>query len=639
MIMKTFLILVLSILTGLNVMAQCSSPAGDFDGDGIPDAIDLDDDNDGIPDLIENGRGAIAWTASNLTNFRTTPFSAPLGCGTSIGFECNPANSQLTGFTTTTSTINSYYTNILRTDINNATATLPGGVMVFSTYQPNNTALGNITLQLTPGSLYEFNIYIGDPEFTSSRITVYDASNQPIGTDDWCTATYLRTGVSPSTNLPAATKNPYDIFCPAGAGGQDYDAYRIRLGENTLLLATRIVIELTRYTGSNSASDGVFFFVSGTCRPDTDMDGHPNDKDNDSDDDGCPDALEGTGTFTYADIDGNGRLTALVDASGVPVIAGIPQNGGTSYNSSLFDAQSACERPVSYPVNLFAPAGVPALLTLDSSPLQGSDAIDQPMQGSWTGRSLRIVSLPVNHFLLQYNANPVNAGQIISNYTPNLLTIEPTSATPPGTTSTFFNYEVIDIAGQASTLPERYTITWSSPVLPIKIQSFRLENLKDCKVNLTWLVEEDQVISYEIQQSASGSDFTTIYQIPARNLPGTQQYSYLHSLEPEYTKFRLRITDIDGKIIYSQILNTTNSDCNSSKTKFYPNPATHSFTVTGLTTNDQISVYNTEGRLMLLQRVNNGNQFTIDISKFSKGLYYLQVNGQRERYSGTFIKQ
>ncbi|MBP7557136.1 MAG: hypothetical protein KA821_12755, partial [Chitinophagaceae bacterium] len=420
--MKKILLSMLALMTGLIVIAQCTYPAGDFDGDGIPDALDLDDDNDGIPDLAENGRGAISWTASNVNNFRTTSFSAALGCGTSIGFQCNPANTQLTGFTTASATINSYYTNILRADINNPTATIPAGVMSFSTYQPNNTALGNISMQITPGSLYELNIYLGDPEFTSFRVMAYDYLNQPISTDDWCTTTYLRTGVSPSTNLPSPTRNPYDIYCPAGPGGQDYDAYRIRLGETSLLQTSRIVIELRRYTGGTTSSDGIFFFVSGTCRPDTDTDGHPNDKDNDSDDDGCPDALEGNGSFTYADTDINGRLTATVDANGVPVISGVPQEGGTAYNISLFDAQSACERPVSYPVNVFAPAGAPALLNLGSNPLQGSDGTDQPAAGSWAGRSLRIVSLPANQFVLRYNGTSVSTGQTITNYTPNLLT-------------------------------------------------------------------------------------------------------------------------------------------------------------------------------------------------------------------------
>ncbi|PZR27740.1 MAG: hypothetical protein DI535_09145 [Citrobacter freundii] len=46
--MKNLPLLIGFQLFSAAVFAQCALPAGDFDGDGIPDAIDLDDDNDGF---------------------------------------------------------------------------------------------------------------------------------------------------------------------------------------------------------------------------------------------------------------------------------------------------------------------------------------------------------------------------------------------------------------------------------------------------------------------------------------------------------------------------------------------------------------------------------------------------------------
>ncbi|MDY7395986.1 gliding motility-associated C-terminal domain-containing protein [Aureibaculum sp. 2210JD6-5] len=66
----------------------------------------------------------------------------------------------------------------------------------------------------------------------------------------------------------------------------------------------------------DSDNDGILDSVEGNV--DSDLDGTPDFLDNDSDNDGCPDALEGAGTFTFADVDANGRLTAAVDADGVP---------------------------------------------------------------------------------------------------------------------------------------------------------------------------------------------------------------------------------------------------------------------------------------------------------------------------------
>ncbi|HDZ04246.1 Ig-like domain-containing protein, partial [Maribacter sp.] len=64
---------------------------------------------------------------------------------------------------------------------------------------------------------------------------------------------------------------------------------------------------------------------------DTDSDGITDDLDNDSDSDGCPDALEGNGTYTFTDIDGSGALTATPNANGLP---GTAQGIGTSKDSS-----------------------------------------------------------------------------------------------------------------------------------------------------------------------------------------------------------------------------------------------------------------------------------------------------------------
>ncbi|QXP71959.1 T9SS type A sorting domain-containing protein [Polaribacter sp. R2A056_3_33] len=56
-------------------------------------------------------------------------------------------------------------------------------------------------------------------------------------------------------------------------------------------------------------------------RYDLDLDGIIDQFDVDADGDGCPDALEGGATFTFADVDGNNRLKGDVDEKGIPVVA------------------------------------------------------------------------------------------------------------------------------------------------------------------------------------------------------------------------------------------------------------------------------------------------------------------------------
>ncbi|SDR00559.1 gliding motility-associated C-terminal domain-containing protein [Flagellimonas zhangzhouensis] len=74
---------------------------------------------------------------------------------------------------------------------------------------------------------------------------------------------------------------------------------------------------------------------------DTDGDGIPDHLDNDSDGDGCPDALEGTGGYTLADIDENGRLVGGVDANGLPDLAPGGQGHATDKDDTV--TSGACD--------------------------------------------------------------------------------------------------------------------------------------------------------------------------------------------------------------------------------------------------------------------------------------------------------
>ncbi len=124
----------------MNLVAQCTQAAGDNDGDGVPDAVDLDDDNDGILDLDESGQGSINWSAAQLNNFRTTPFSASLQCGTTVGFQCNPLIPQLTSFGVAPAAINTRYQTILQADLDDPAAVLSRTMQFAANAVAANTA-------------------------------------------------------------------------------------------------------------------------------------------------------------------------------------------------------------------------------------------------------------------------------------------------------------------------------------------------------------------------------------------------------------------------------------------------------------------------------------------------------------------
>ena len=95
-----------------------------------------------------------------------------------------------------------------------------------------------------------------------------------------------------------------------------------------------IVISITDFFGNSPEFNEITF---GDC--DFDEDGIANFLDNDSDNDGCFDALEGDGSLNLASVDAEGQLIGGVDPlTGIPIAVGAGQNPVTTYDASFSGA-------------------------------------------------------------------------------------------------------------------------------------------------------------------------------------------------------------------------------------------------------------------------------------------------------------
>ncbi|QIG88157.1 hypothetical protein G6R40_00105 [Chryseobacterium sp. POL2] len=284
----------------------CYSPAAtvnviantiDSDGDGVLDTCDLDDDNDGIldssecqsSDRISNG---VFPTSGSLTGW-TTSGSYSL---TSRGLEFTADNSTIT---TVSQSLTGVFanSNIYVNDINWLTTNTSGATSTLVTEFLYN---GTVYATIDTGTGVAGSI----PTVRGNNGAVTNISTLPsIGS----AGTWSTTNTDLIITLPPTISSSSGTF-----------QIRFRAG-----------------TSGNSVDDISIRSVQLISCSDFDGDGIPNFLDLDSDGDGCPDAVEGSGNFNPTTT-ASGTLTSqspninfgtAVDANGIPTTVGASGQG------------------------------------------------------------------------------------------------------------------------------------------------------------------------------------------------------------------------------------------------------------------------------------------------------------------------
>ncbi|WP_276503076.1 choice-of-anchor tandem repeat GloVer-containing protein [Terrimonas pollutisoli] len=193
-----------------------------------------------------------------------------------------------------------------------------------------------------------------------------------------------------------------------------------------------------------------------------------------------------------------------------------------------------------------------------------------------------------------------------------------------------------------------YFANKSSAALPLNLLEFTAK-LEDNDALLHWKTENElNTLEFNIERSIDGTHFNSIGKVAAANIPGSHDYRFtdpgINNSGFNKVYYRLQQKDIEGKFTYSKIVSIVlNNETNY--VRLSPNPADNllHLQVRSATGNRVIwNIINVSGiTVMKGQRaISQGNNITaIDVSKLSKGIYLMSVQGDGINTRVQFVKQ
>jgi hypothetical protein len=179
-----------------------------------------------------------------------------------------------------------------------------------------------------------------------------------------------------------------------------------------------------------------------------------------------------------------------------------------------------------------------------------------------------------------------------------------------------------------------FTFGFTSTPLPLRLISFNAERRSGTSF-LNWVTQnEENVDHFEIQRSATPTNFISIGTVGARNITSRQEYYFEdHSPLNGIAYYRLRSVDRDGKTSYSKITAVNERQLQSAGFIIL-NPARNGITIfnkTGKEGSFDYKLMNAAGQLLLKGAVSiglNGNVVLSVPSQIPTAIYLLELSNQ-----------
>ncbi|WP_416441437.1 T9SS type A sorting domain-containing protein [Phnomibacter sp. MR] len=358
--------------------------------------------------------------------------------------------------------------------------------------------------------------------------------------------------------------------------------------------------------------------------------------------------VQANGTYSFASLapgtynfvlhnNASGQATAVLPAGVVNTAEGSTAAGDGTINGVVISTSScAALTNLNYGINRLPVANnyntsgwsLPpgnSLENVPSSAFSGSDAEDGTYANNLNGRTVTL-NPAVGGTLFYFDGSlfvPITSTTVISNFNNDNVYINPTASVGPTTVG--FSFLVRDNAGFDNVVPAQVNMSFSV-LLPATGLSLS-GSYANGKVKLRWqTLTEQQTRSFAVEMSYDGVLFQQAGLVAAAGNSNALRKYQFDTDKPAGQKwyFRIRLTDADGSVSYSNIISLTASATASAKVGMLPNPAREYVWVSGLAKAKEISVLAMNG--MRLKRIAvTAENMQVDVSALATGVYILQV--------------
>jgi hypothetical protein len=157
--------------------------------------------------------------------------------------------------------------------------------------------------------------------------------------------------------------------------------------------------------------------------------------------------------------------------------------------------------------------------------------------------------------------------------------------------------------------------------LPVKINSFGVSKNQSNAVLQWQMAAQNGIATYEIQWGIDGLNFTTIGRQTIMN--NQFNYNYTHFGISSDNYYRIKFINTDGSVEYSGIRYLNNST-SKKMIEVFPNPFVNNITIRAIEIGNSITIYDATGKKILSRNAKN-NVEKIDVSHFTRGVYFVQI--------------